>query len=285
MMRILCLLFIIIASVHGYFWSKEMTAESRYIAWKKQLVVPSASFRKKDRKYEVPEEIERDMHRSGTCAAPSKLYPSEFREKWSQEDGQMCLKIVETVLVKFDREMPQVGYCQGQAFLVRTIVTAMGLNFEHSYNIFAGVVTSLQYDDIYGGAMQGAELRMFQMDQLIKNYLPRLGGHFDRRGLIPQMYAMPWIMAMFNQDESLSIVDQVAILERMIERGWPFFFNLALGILHHLERKLLSSDAEQIVRILRNVKPHLPRGLITNLARTQKVTQQNLDFLESKFQN
>ncbi|KAM7358945.1 GTPase activating protein and centrosome-associated isoform 2-T4 [Cochliomyia hominivorax] len=183
--------------------------------------------------------IQRDIHRT---------FPAHKCFKESGGSGQDALFKVSKAYAVYDSE---VGYCQGLSFIAASLLLHMP-----EEDAFC-VLVSLMYDyglrDLYKQGFEVLYLRLFQLERLIKDHLPKLYDHFVNCGIETHMYASQWLLTLFTARFPLCFVFHV--LDVFLLDGIPLLFQVALTLLSICENDLRQLDFEGILKYFRVTLP------------------------------
>lgn len=119
------------------------------------------------------------------------------------------------------------------------------------------VLVSLMYDyglrDLYKQGFEVLYLRLYQLERLIKDHLPKLYEHFLNCGIETHMYASQWLLTLFTARFPLCFVFHV--LDVFLLDGIPSLFQVALTLLSICENDLRQLDFEGILKYFRVTLP------------------------------
>uniref|UniRef100_A0A1A9Z3C5 Rab-GAP TBC domain-containing protein n=1 Tax=Glossina pallidipes TaxID=7398 RepID=A0A1A9Z3C5_GLOPL len=183
--------------------------------------------------------IQRDIHRT---------FPAHKCFKESGGSGQDSLFKVSKAYAVYDKE---VGYCQGLSFIAASLLLHMP-----EEDAFC-VLVSLMYDyglrDLYKQGFEVLYLRLYQLERLIKDHLPKLHEHFVACGIETHMYASQWFLTLFTARFPLCFVFHV--LDVFLLDGLPLLFQVAITLLSICENDLRQLDFEGILKYFRVTLP------------------------------
>jgi len=80
-------------------------------------------------------------------------------------------------------------------------------------------------------SLPGTQLRLYQLDTLIKTLIPSVGSCLEQHKLPIQMFATGWVMTLFLTETTLSPEACCIILDDFIMYGWCAMMKLYLGLI------------------------------------------------------
>lgn len=186
---------------------------------------------------EIDEMIDRDIHRT---------FPEH--RKFCSKDGQMALK---NILKAYSLHDLEVGYCQGMAFPAGILL--MYLPEEPAFRALTLALGEggANLRQLYTPELSGLQLALKRLGKLIYRRHPHLGRHLEEHGVVPLLYASPWMLSLFSntypQSFSARILDVI-----LTERSGNILMRTCLSILAHTEMHVLAlDDFEEIVEYLK----------------------------------
>ncbi|VDO63023.1 unnamed protein product [Schistosoma margrebowiei] len=91
---------------------------------------------------------------------------------------------------------PEVGYCQGSAFIVGLLLMQMPeLN---AFAVLVQLMNDYRLREMYKPSMMELGVCMYQLEQLIADNLPELYTHFRTQSFAPSLYASAWFLTLFS---------------------------------------------------------------------------------------
>ncbi|BEI93481.1 uncharacterized protein CcaverHIS019_0511090 [Cutaneotrichosporon cavernicola] len=141
---------------------------------------------------------------------------------------------------------PDVGYTQGLAFIVATLL--LNMPDEEAFCVLVRLMTSYNLRSHYLDNMPGLQLRLFQFDRLVEDVLPLLNAHLVRKGIKSSMYASQWLMTLFSYRFPLSLVYRVTDI--VLAEGTEAVFRFAVALLRKCEDQLLKLEFEELLAFL-----------------------------------
>lgn len=115
------------------------------------------------------------------------------------------------------------------------------------------VLISLMYDyglrRFYQDGFENLYLRLYQLNRLMKDQLPKLYEHFERIGIETHMFASQWFLTLFTARFPLYFVFH--ILDVFLLEGMPILFQVALTLLAVCEAELRQLDFEGVLKFVR----------------------------------
>lgn len=115
------------------------------------------------------------------------------------------------------------------------------------------VLIALMYDyglrKFYQDGFENLYLRLYQLNRLMKEQLPKLNEHFERIGIETHMFASQWFLTLFTARFPLYFVFH--ILDVFLLEGMPILFQVALTLLAVCEAELRQLDFEGVLKFVR----------------------------------
>lgn len=119
------------------------------------------------------------------------------------------------------------------------------------------VLVALMYDyglrDLYKDGFENLYLRLYQLNRLMKDQLPKLYEHFERIGIETHMFASQWFLTLFTARFPLYFVFH--ILDVFLLDGMPILFQVAITLLSACELELRQLDFEGVLKYFRVTLP------------------------------
>lgn len=214
--------------------------------------------------------ILRDLHRT---------FPSHEHFKTKGGEGQLALFNVLKAYACFDKE---VGYCQGMAFIAACLLTYM--TEEDSFWMLVSLVQRYGCGGLFLPGMPSIGLYMFQLTNLIERHLPQLHAHFEKEGVMPEMYATKWFITIFSYSFPFETVVRIWDIFLYQRGNWKLIFRTAITVLARAEERLLAMDIEKILDLLKN----MPYDIVENESLIKDVMQckintNDLSLLEEEY--
>lgn len=183
--------------------------------------------------------ILRDIHRT---------FPAhkDFREIGGS--GQDALFKVSKAYAVYDSE---VGYCQGLSFIAASLLLHMPE--EEAFCVLVALMYEYGLRDLYKDGFENLYLRLYQLNRLIKDQLPKLYEHFEQTGVETHMFASQWFLTLFTARFPLYFVFH--ILDVFLLDGMQVLFQVALALLACCENDLRQRDFEGILKYIRVILP------------------------------
>ncbi|XP_059620211.1 rab GTPase-activating protein 1-like isoform X2 [Phlebotomus argentipes] len=183
--------------------------------------------------------IQRDIHRT----FPAHRF---FRE--SGGFGQDALYKVSKAYAVYDSE---VGYCQGLSFIAASLLLHMPE--EEAFCVLVALMYDYGLRDLYKHGFESLYLRLYQLNRLLKDQLPRLYEHFAQIGVETHMFASQWFLTLFTARFPLYFVYH--ILDVFLLDGMPILFQVAMTLLSVYEQELRQLDFEGVLKYFRVTLP------------------------------
>ena len=190
---------------------------------------------------------------------------------------------LQRVLHAYALHDPGVGYCQGMAFVAGILL----MNLEEEHRAFAALVMLMQAAGLrllYLPGMVALQLRLRQLQELLRRRQPGLCSHLEAHDVSPVIYASSWFLSLFAAEFPYSFTSR--ILDVMLaERSCAVCLRVALGLLDASENALLElHDFEALVMYLKLEPKTWPadrlREVLTLAIAMEGITDDTLAVLE-----
>ncbi|KAI8996990.1 rab-GTPase-TBC domain-containing protein [Pilobolus umbonatus] len=180
--------------------------------------------------------IQRDLART----FPGHMY---FKEKDGQ--GQEGLY---NVVRAFSIHDPDVGYCQGLAFIVGPLL--LNMPDEDAFCLLVQLMNKYGLRGHFTPEMDGLQLHLHQFDALVQDHLPHVSRHLKQQGVNSTMYASQWFMTLFAYKFPLHLVYR--IYDVILTEGISSIFKFAISLLKRNQTTILGLDFELLLDFLKN---------------------------------
>eukprot|EP01135_Chromosphaera_perkinsii_P003691 Nk52_evm9s252 gene=Nk52_evmTU9s252 len=174
----------------------------------------------------------------------ARTFPEEeYFQRKGVGFGQEALYNVMKAYSVWDEE---VGYCQGQAFIVGVLLMHMP---EHEA---FWVLLRLMYGylrEIFKPDMECLQLLLYQLNSLLGDMNPKLLAHFEEEGLTMTMVSSPWFLTIFAYQLPLQYVFRV--LDICLLEGVHAIFRIGLTLFSQYDDLLMKMELEQIMEFFR----------------------------------
>ncbi|KAG9009335.1 GTPase-activating protein [Tulasnella sp. JGI-2019a] len=151
------------------------------------------------------------------------------------------------VLKAYSLYDPEVGYCQGLAFIGAALL--LNMPDEEAFCVLVRLMHSYGLRDMFLPEMPGLQLRLFQFDRLVEELLPVVHVHFVRQGVKSSMYCSQWFLTMFSYRFPLDLVFR--IFDSVFGHGVEAIFGFSLTLLMKNEEKLLGLKFDNILEYMK----------------------------------
>ncbi|KAJ6641996.1 Rab GTPase-activating protein 1 [Pseudolycoriella hygida] len=206
-------------ALRGKIWQKLSNVENKVEMTERYRVLLT-----KETKCETV--IQRDINRT----FPAHKF---FRETGGS--GQESLFKVSKAYAVYDSEL---GYTQGLSFIAATLLLHMPE--EEAFCVLIALMYDYRLRDLYKGGFENLSLKLYQLDRLMKDQLPKLHEHFVKTGVEAHMFASQWFLTIFTA---------------LLLDGINFLFQVALTLLSVCEAELRQLDFEGILKYFRITLP------------------------------
>ncbi|KAL1919888.1 uncharacterized protein VTP21DRAFT_1820 [Calcarisporiella thermophila] len=166
----------------------------------------------------------------------ARTYPHVEMFKQDGGPGQTALL---NVLKAYSLYDPYVGYCQGLGFLVGPLL--MNMPEQQGFSVFVRLMETYDMRTLFTLSMDGLQMRLWQLNRLLEEDLPKLYAHFERHAITTTMYASQWFLSLFAYSYPLDLV--LRIYDVVFAEGAPeTIMRVAMALLRKNEERLLYLD-------------------------------------------
>lgn len=111
----------------------------------------------------------------------------------SSADGAAKLR---SVLIAYARRDPRVGYVQGMGFVAALLLVFIDPP-EEAFWCLCAVIECLLPEDYYSATLLGLRVEQAVFAELLTIKMPRLAAHLERHGVVTELFATRWFVAIF----------------------------------------------------------------------------------------
>ncbi|EFJ51322.1 hypothetical protein VOLCADRAFT_120512 [Volvox carteri f. nagariensis] len=166
----------------------------------------------------------------------------------SSADGQAALR---RVLQAYSVHNDRVGYVRAMNVIVGLMLVALNRNEEAAFWLLAALVEDILYPGTYSRNLEGCQVEMRALDELISTKLPRLHEHFTAIDLDISMLATDWYLCLYSL--SLPSETVMRVWDALFFEGPKILFRVALALLKIYEEHMLRvKDAGELMMRMRN---------------------------------
>ncbi|GIL48738.1 hypothetical protein Vafri_5180 [Volvox africanus] len=163
-------------------------------------------------------------------------------------DGQAALR---RVLQAYSVHNDRVGYVRAMNTIVGLMLVALNRNEEAAFWLLAALVEDILYPGTYSRNLEGCQVEMRALDELIASKLPRLHEHFASIDLDISMLATDWYLGLYSV--SLPSETVMRVWDALFYEGPKILFRVAVAILKIYEEHMLRvKDAGELMMRMRN---------------------------------
>uniref|UniRef100_A0A8C4Q8E2 Rab-GAP TBC domain-containing protein n=1 Tax=Eptatretus burgeri TaxID=7764 RepID=A0A8C4Q8E2_EPTBU len=209
----------------------------------------------------------------------ARTYPEHgfFRQKDSL--GQ---EVLFNVMKAYSLVDPEVGYCQGSAFIVGLLL--MQMPEEDAFCVFVKLMQEYRLRELFKPSMAELGLCMYQLENLIQEQLPELNVHFQAQSFHTTMYASSWFLTLFLTTFPLPLATR--IFDIFLSEGLDIVFHVGLAVLQAAQSDLLQLDMEGMLQYFQKSLPHMfdnNHDRLINLAFQVKYNPRKMRRLEREY--
>ncbi|XP_008191344.2 ecotropic viral integration site 5 ortholog isoform X2 [Tribolium castaneum] len=209
----------------------------------------------------------------------ARTYPEHDFFKEKDGLGQESLFNVIKAYSLHDRE---VGYCQGSGFIVGLLL--MQMPEEEAFAVLVKIMQDYRMRDMFKPSMAELGLCMYQLENLVAEYLPDLNQHFQSQNFHTSMYASSWFLTLFTTALSLPLACR--IMDVFLSEGMEIIFKVALAMLTLGKDELMSLDMEGMLKFFQKelpVKAEADPENLMQVAYNMKYNAKKMKKLEKEY--
>eukprot|EP01006_Ploeotia_vitrea_P053614 TRINITY_DN67802_c7_g1_i1.p1 TRINITY_DN67802_c7_g1~~TRINITY_DN67802_c7_g1_i1.p1 ORF type:complete len:470 (+),score=30.47 TRINITY_DN67802_c7_g1_i1:45-1454(+) len=196
---------------------------------------------------------------------------SEHNNSWASSVGQRALYHVLRCLAV---QNPVVGYCQGMAFVVGTMLLHM--NEVEAFSLFLKLEGLFHLHQLYGERLELLKQYCHTLDILIEKRFPKLKEHMVTQGITAtELFATEWFMTLFTNKQTFTWCCR--IWDVFMLDGWKWIFKVCLGLLKMEYHKLMGCrDLAELLTALKTLLNDKDIEDVINAAAKVKLTDKQL---------
>ncbi|KAI4320341.1 hypothetical protein MLD38_033836 [Melastoma candidum] len=207
----------------------------------------------------------------------SRTFPTHVFFQQRHGPGQRSLYNVLKAYSVYDRE---VGYVQGMGFVAGLLLLYM--SEEDAFWLLVALLKGAVHAPMEGLYLVGLPLvqqYLSQLEQLVKEHLPKLGEHFAQEMINPSMYASQWFITVFSYSFPFHLA--LRIWDVFLFEGVKIVFKVGLALLKFRHDELIKLPFEKLVHALRNFpEDALDPDTLLPMAYSIKVTKRLEELTE-----
>ncbi|KAJ1930724.1 GTPase-activating protein [Tieghemiomyces parasiticus] len=210
-----------------------------------------------------------------------RTLPHEAYFKDPHGPGQESLFHVLKAYALYD---PEVGYCQGIAFIVAPLL--LNMPEEEAFCLLVRLMQAYDLRGHFTPTMEKLHLRLYQLEKLVEETLPLVHRHFIKEGIHPSMFASQWFMTLFAYRFPVALVFR--LLDLVFAEGIDTLLRFALVLLRVNQPQILSMHFEHLMEYLQTnmLDQYLtdPTELLREAAKVSSVNPRKLRTLARDYQ-
>lgn len=159
----------------------------------------------------------------------------------------------------------RVGYCQGMAFVAGILL--MYLEEDRAFAALVTLMHSAGLRGLYLPGMAALQLRLAQLEELLRRRSPALAAHLEAHDVSPVIYASAWFLSFYAAEFPPSFAARLVDVA-LGERSGAVALRVALGLLDAAEPALLALDNFEALVIYIKARRHVACIIIMMPSRT-----------------
>ncbi|KAH7688752.1 Rab6 GTPase activator GAPCenA and related TBC domain proteins protein [Dioscorea alata] len=210
----------------------------------------------------------------------SRTFPSHVFFQQRHGPGQRSLYNVLKAYSVYDRD---VGYVQGMGFIAGLLLLYM--SEEDAFWLLVALLKGAVHapmEGLYQAGLPLVQQYLFQFEQLVKEYMPKLGEHFSQEMINPSMYASQWFITVFSYSFPFPLA--LRIWDVFLYEGVKIVFQIGLALIRFCHDDLIKLPFEKLIHALKNFPEEaMNPDTLLPLAFSIKVSKR-LEELEEEYQ-
>uniref|UniRef100_T1K370 Rab-GAP TBC domain-containing protein n=1 Tax=Tetranychus urticae TaxID=32264 RepID=T1K370_TETUR len=165
------------------------------------------------------------------------ILPANEYFKESGSSGQDSLYRLCKAYSIYDQE---IGYCQGLTFMTAALLLHMPE--EQAFCLLVKIMNKYGVRNLFRSDLRSYNIKFYQLERIMKDFIPDLHQHFVASGIEAHMYASQWFLTLFSAKFPLHVV--FYILDLFLLQGMETIFQVAIALLLLSRKELLLLDFE-----------------------------------------
>ncbi|XP_051134859.1 uncharacterized protein LOC127254041 [Andrographis paniculata] len=207
----------------------------------------------------------------------SRTFPSHIFFQQRHGQGQTSLYNVLKAYSVFDRN---VGYVQGMGFVAGLLLLYM--SEEDAFWLLVALMKGAVHtpmEGLYLAELPLVQQYLFQLDHLVKDYMPKLGEQFTQEMINPSMYASQWFITVFSYSVPFNLA--LRIWDVFLFQGVKIIFKVGLALLKYCHDDLVKLPFEKLIYALCNFpKDAMNPDVLLPIAHSIKVSKRLKELKE-----
>ncbi|GFR46810.1 hypothetical protein Agub_g8444 [Astrephomene gubernaculifera] len=181
----------------------------------------------------------------------------------ASEDGRVALT---RVLQAYSMHNDRVGYVRAMNSIVGLMLVSLNRNEEAAFWLLAALVEDILHPGTYSRNLEGCQVEMRALSELVASKLPVLAAHFASLDFQISMLATDWYLGLYST--SLPAETVMRVWDALFFEGPKILFRVALALLTVYEQPMLTvKDAgELMLRMRRAASTMHQRDVLMNRA-------------------
>lgn len=215
---------------------------------------------------QIDDQIARDLPRT---------FPNHSRFRIFESPGQKALRNVLHAYAVFN---PLVGYVQGMAFLVATLL--IHFTEEEAFWAFYRLMETYGMETMFFTALPGLQEKFAQLTGLMRSHLPGLLKHFEAQNIEPAFYAPQWFLTLYIYTFPPAFVFR--IWDIFFAEGWKVLFRVPLALLKWREKALRKLEMQDLLPALKKLADDVPEHKLIKKVLHFRFSTEELEALGAK---
>eukprot|EP00128_Syssomonas_multiformis_P000606 Colp12_sorted_trinity150504_noHs@23452 len=176
---------------------------------------------------------------------------------------------------------PEVGYCQGEPFIVGVLL--MQMPEEEAFSVLVQLMYVYNLRELFKPDMTSLHVTMYQYERLLEEMYPEVYAHLYEEGIQTSMYASQWFLTLFATFMPLDFVFH--LMDVFLAEGTDFMLQVALALVGNSAQDIRTMPFEDILKYLKGpiVRKYKRTGDLVNAALEVKINKKKLAKFEKDY--
>ena len=192
--------------------------------------------------------------------------------------GKECLSNVLKAYALLD---PEVGYCQGMAFIVAMFLLYM--DEESSFWMLYSLMHYYDHRNTYSSQMTKLKQIMYTINALLETHQPELWNYFVEVGVYSELYAPQWFMSFFIVPFPMSIA--LRLFDSYLYEGKKTLLRASIAFFKMVKPEIMGLNFVDAVEKIQQSGKNLEAEKFMKNVFKVRITHKGVAEIEKEFEN